>query len=108
MSGPRLASKHGKIRTGPQVRFCRLPGLTERGQGQTKPGPVADIDKQNQRIFNLTNLSGPLTYVPRRAVDSNRKTGSPRLTRYAFAPAAILGNLVEKLQENPTHAGESF
>ena len=54
-----MASKHGKIITGPQasLQLCRLPVQPERGQGQTHPGPVADNDKQNQRINNQTNLS---------------------------------------------------
>ena len=39
LSGPRLASKHGKVGTGPQASFllCRLPVRPERGQGQTHP-----------------------------------------------------------------------
>ena len=43
---------------------------------------VAGTDNQNQRIINGTNLSGPATVVPHRAIDSNRKTGSHRLTSY--------------------------
>ena len=57
VSGPRLTSKHGKIRTGPQASLRRLPGRPEigwgvgvgggggeGGKGQTHPGPVADTD----------------------------------------------------------------
>ena len=49
LSGPKLASKHGKIRAGPKASFrlCRFPVRPERGQGQTHPGPVADTDNQN-------------------------------------------------------------
>ena len=64
------------------LNFRRLPVQPERGHGQTQPGPVADTDKQNQRIINRTGLSSPVTHVPDRAVDSNRKTGSPRSTAY--------------------------
>ena len=37
LSGPRLASKHGKIRTGPHTSFLprKLPVRPERGQSQT-------------------------------------------------------------------------
>ena len=44
LSGPRLVSKFGKIRTGTQTgfRLCRLPVRSERGQGQAQSRPVAD------------------------------------------------------------------
>ena len=43
---------------------------------------MADTDNQNQKIINLTDLSGAATHVPHRAVNSNRKTGSPRSSVY--------------------------
>ena len=72
LSEPRLASKLGKIRTGPQagLRLCRLPVRLDRGQGQNK----------NQSFVNRTNLSGPATDVPHRVISSNRKAGPPRPT----------------------------
>ena len=63
-------------------QLCRLPVGPERGQGQTHPGLVSDTDYQNQIIINRTDLSGSATDVPRRAFDSNRKTGPPRSTQY--------------------------
>ena len=39
-------------------------------------------DSKNERIINRTELSSPATDVPHRALDSNRKTGSPRSTPY--------------------------
>ena len=84
MSGFRLASKHGEIRTGPQANFrlCRLPVRPEKGQGQTHLRSVANINNKNQRIINRTNLSGQATDVPHRAGDSHRKTGPPRVTSH--------------------------
>ena len=49
---------------------------------RTHPGPVADTDNQNQRIINWADLSDPATHAPQRAVDSNRKAGSPRSSAY--------------------------
>ena len=43
---------------------------------------MADSDSKSQRIINQTDLSGPASDVPYRAVDSKRKTGPPRLTPY--------------------------
>ena len=84
VSGPSLASKFGKIRTGPQAgfRLCRLPVRPERRQGQTHPKPVADTKNKNQRLVNWTDLSSPATDVPHRAINSNRKAGRPRQTPY--------------------------
>ena len=84
LSGPRLASKYGKVRTGPQTSFrlCRLPVRPERGQGQTYPRQVADTDNKNQRLINWAHLPGPAANIPHRALDSNRKIGSPRSTSY--------------------------
>ena len=84
LSGPRLASKHGKIRTGPQanLRLCRLPVPPETGQGEIHPGLVADTDNQNQRIVSRTNLSGPAPHVPHRAIDGNRKTVCSKVNHY--------------------------
>ena len=45
-------------------------------------GLVADTENQYHRFVNRTDLSGPATPVPYRAVDSNRKTGSPRPASY--------------------------
>ena len=41
---------------------------------------MADTVNQNQRIIKRTDLSSPATDVPHRALNSNRKTGSPRST----------------------------
>ena len=43
VSEVRLASKHGKVRTGPHTSVCRLPVRPEGGQGQTHPRAKADL-----------------------------------------------------------------
>ena len=65
LPGSRFVSKHGKIRTGSR-KFLRLLVRPERGQGQTHPRPVADLDSKNQRFANRT--------------DSNRKTSPLKST----------------------------
>ena len=50
---------------------------------------MAGTNNQNQRIISWTDLSGPATHVSHRAVDSNRKSGSPRLTVYEAHSVAL-------------------
>ena len=50
---------------------------------------MADTDSKNQKIINQTDLSGPATDVPNRAIDNNRKTGPPRSSPHEAHTVAL-------------------
>ena len=77
LSGFRLVSQQGEVRTDSQTSFqlCRLPIRPQTGQGQTYLRKVAKPVIENQKPVIWTVLSGPSVDVPHRAVDSYRETG---------------------------------
>ena len=80
VSGARLASEFGKIRTGTQtgLRLRRLSVRPQVRPGQTDSGPVAKPSGQDTNTSVTTDLSGPAVHVPDRPSNSHRKTSSLR------------------------------
>ena len=91
MPGTRLA---GGPTAGLQLR--RLPVRPEGGQGQTKRGTLADLDRQDQINTVGSNMPGPEIHVPHRSTHSNRKTSPLRATTHETHTVAL-----EKQLEGP-------
>ena len=96
LSRIRLAGEQGEVRTGPKTGFQlrRLPVRSQGGQGQTHTRALADFNRQDIVNPVRSGVPGPAVHVPHRTSNSHRKA-------YAFPPAAILGKVVEKLQDYP-------
>ena len=84
VSGPRMVSECGEIRTRTQAgfRLCRLPIRPQVRTGLTYTGPVANTSREGPGPIVIAGLSGPTVHVLDRSVNSHRKTGSPRPTAY--------------------------
>ena len=79
VSGSRLASKHGEIRTGTKAsfQFCRLSIRPQVRSSQTDTGPVAKPSGQSANTLINAGLSGPAVHVPDRFINSDREASSP-------------------------------
>ena len=79
VSGSRLASKHGEIRTGTKASFqlCRLSIRPQVRSSQTDTGPVAKPSGQSANTLINAGLSGPAVHVPDRFINSDREASSP-------------------------------
>ena len=89
LSGTRMASKPGEIRTGPQtsIRFCRLPVRPEGGQGQTHRRVLADLTDKDKRPCGWSSMPSPETDVLDRV--ANRETSAPRPVTHETNPMAF-------------------
>ena len=98
MSGPGLAGEQGKIRTGSKtgLQLHRLPVRSERGQGQTYTGTLAELARQDPVHLVRSGVSGPAVHVPHRPSHSNRKTSPPGATSHVTHTVAL-----EKQLEGP-------
>ena len=91
LSGPRLASQLGEIRTSFQLR--RLPVRLKGGQGQTHSRALTDPNIKNMRLSDQTDLSCLAADVPNKAADRYTKSPSGPVTHEAHTVA------LEKLLE---------
>ena len=78
LSGPRLAGKSRKIRTGTQtgLRLCRLSVRPPVRSGPTHIRTLAEPPAESTGTVSPTNLSGPGVHVPNRVANSHRKASS--------------------------------
>ena len=88
MLGVRFAGKLGEIRTGTQtsLRLHRLPVQPDRGQCQTCPRALADLNYKDRRTAIRTDLSSP---AADRVTDSHRKASPLRLAPHETHTVAL-------------------
>ena len=103
VSGIRLDSKHGEVRTGTQtdIRFCRLPVQPQGGQGQTHSRTLADLKLENSEASQEPFRSGQTAHVPNMLFDSYKEASPPRL-----APHESDSLVSEKYLEDPRVSGK--
>ena len=71
------------------LQLRQLPVRPERGQAQTHPRALADLNCQNTGTGLCTDLSGLVTDVSNRVTDSHRKVSPLRLAPHETHTAAL-------------------